>query len=153
MQSVSPRVSTERRTMGLHRITLLAVPLCVAGAPGKADPVPPPKALIVLQGLIQPEIETVALTSTCFSRRFSFTIINRRNGPSTLTEARVDGKRSRYPESVELLQEFGARGRAIRVSSTLCIGRDEFQISLSGLLHAPVSGQKDDIRQSFRVRF
>ena len=108
---------------------------------------------IVLQGLIQPEVETISLTATCFSRTFSLTITNHRLRPSALTDARLEGRPPRNPDSLASLRQFLASARLVHLTGATCISRDEISIGLSGLLFAPPPGQRDDIMRVFRIRF
>ncbi len=134
----------------ISRISLAIFVLCLssvaqAQAGGRGD--------IVLQGLIQPEVETMSLVASCFSRTFSFTLTNHRLRPSVLTDARLDGRRPRSPESVASLRQFLAGARLVHFTGATCVSRDEISIGLSGLLISPPSGQHDDFLRVFRIHF
>ncbi len=113
----------------------------------------PARGEIVTQGIIGPETETISLRAVCYSREFSFTIINHRFEPSVLFDARLGGRRPHSPTSIAALRKFLAGARNVHFGSTTCISENEIRVSLSGLLWSPAPGQRDDVSEGFRVRF
>lgn len=108
---------------------------------------------IVLQGLIEPEVETLSLTASCFSRTFAFALTNHRLGPSALSDARLDGRPPRDPGSLVGLRQFLGSARKVHFAGVTCVSANEISIGLSGLLFAPPPGQRDDTMRVFRIRF
>lgn len=108
---------------------------------------------IVLVGVVGPETEVNTVRASCFSRTFTFTITNHRAAPSVLTDARLEGRPVRRPESTAALQAFLAGVRNIHFAGTTCVSENEINIALSGLLRSSASGQDDDVLRLFRIRF
>ena len=134
----------------MPRVALIILVLCPA-AIGQAQEHRSNE--IVLQGLIEPEVETLSLTASCFSRTFAFALANRRLGPSALTDARLDGRPPRNPDSLAGLRQFLGSARKVHFAGVTCVSASEISIGLSGLLFAPPPGRRDDILRVFRIRF
>ena len=78
-------------------------PALHAQAPTRGD------GVIVKSGVISPENETISLRAVCYSRAFSFTIVNHRFKASELVDARLG---SRTQPSVQSTAAFRLFPRA-----------------------------------------
>jgi len=132
--------------------TRLAILATLVGCAPELHAQAPARGEIVLQGIIGPETETVSLRAVCYSRAFSFTIVNHRFKPSALSDARV-GRRQPSVQSTAALRQFLAGARDVHFGSSMCISENEIGINLYGLLISPPQGQRDDVIRSFRISF
>jgi len=137
-------------TTRLISLALLTLCLAQVGYAQPRDQATPP---IVLRGLIMPETERISVTTTCFSQEFRFTILNHRNRPSELVEATLNGRAPRDGASVADLRRFVGGARLVHLLSTTCFSERAITIALGGLLFQPPPGRRDDIAQSFVIRF
>lgn len=62
--------------------------------------------IVVQELIIAPETETISLRAVCFSRAFSFTIVNHRFKPSVLSDARLDDRTKPTAHGTEALRQF-----------------------------------------------
>lgn len=141
--------SERRAIMTVFKPHLATLAVVLAGCASALHAQVPTIRTVEIMG---PETETISVRAVCFSRTFSFAIVNNRFKPSVLIDARV-GRTKANAQSTAALRHFLKSVRNVRVGSSQCVSKNEIGIGLYGLLRSPPQGQRDDVIRIFRISF